>query len=146
MLPLDQAIINRYNAAGLNTSIGQIFDEQQPEGSVLPYTSFENASDTRRFGTQANNAYHGAQVTFTIWGLSKDDPVTGVTVLAELLEKAFQNANKASSSPLSMPNTGGIIYCRLDVPYTAKQASDTVWSATQTFSILYRRSSAPVPA
>lgn len=146
MLALDHAIINRYNAAGLNTSIGQIFDEQQPEGSPLPYTSFENASDARSFGTQANNAYHKAQVTFTVWGTSKDDPVTGVIVLAELLELAFQNSNKAASNPLTMTTTGGIVYCRLDVPYIAKQISDTVWSAAQTFSILYRRSGNPVPA
>lgn len=146
MLYLDQAILNRYNAAGLNVSIGQIYDEQQPEHSVLPYVSFENASDVRAFGTQANNAYHKAQVTFTVWGTSKDDPATGVTVLAELLETAMQNANKAASSPLAMLDVGGIVYCRLDSPYIARQVSDTVWSAAQTFTILYRRSGSPVPA
>lgn len=146
MLYLDQAILNRYNSAGLNTSIGQIYDEQQPEHSVLPYVSFENASDSRAFGTQANNVYHKAQVTFTVWSTSKDDPVTGVTVLSELIENAFQNANKAATSPLAMLDVGGIVYCRLDVPYNAKQISDTVWSAAQTFSILYRRSGNPVPA
>lgn len=146
MFALDQAILNRYNAAGLNTSIGQIFQEQQPEHSVLPYVSFDDTSDSRAFGTQANNAYHKAQVTFTVWSTSKDDPVTGVEALAELIELAFQNSNKAATSPLAMLNTGGIVYCRLDVPYNAKQISDTIWSAAQTFSILYRRSGAPVPA
>ena len=146
MIYLDQAILNRYVATGLLTSIGQIYDEQQPEHSVLPYVSYENMSDNRAFGSQSGNVYQKATVTFTVWSKSKDDPTTGVTVLAELIQNAFQNSNKAASNPLTMTSTGGIVYCRLDVPYIAKQISDTIWSAAQTFSILYRRSGNPVPA
>lgn len=142
MLYLDQAIKQRYSDAGLLTSIGQIFDEQQAEGSVLPYVSYENQSDTRSFGTQANNAYHKAMVTFTVWGTGK----ASVAALCELVETAFQNSNKASSTPLAMSAVGGIVYCRLDSPYIMKQISDTIWSGAQTFSVLYRRSSSPVPA
>ena len=142
MQALDQAIKTRYTNAGLATSVGQIYDEQQPEHSVLPYVSYENQSDNRAYGTQSGNVYHKAMVTFTIWGTGKD----AVASLCELLEQAFQNSNKAVTNPLVMTAVGGIVYCRLDAPYILKQVSDTIWSGAQTFSILYRRSGSPVPA
>lgn len=142
MLYLDAAIKQRYSDAGLVSSIGQIYDEQQPEHSVLPYVSYENMSDNRAFGTQSGNAYHKTVVTFTIWGTGK----AAVAALCELLETAFQNSNKAATNPLAMTSTGGIVYCRLDAPYILKQVSDTIWSGAQSFTILYRRSGNPVPA
>jgi len=134
MFQLDQAVITRYNAVGLPASIGQVFDEQQPEGSVLPYTSFENASDSRFKGTQAN-VYQKALVTFTIWGTSKEQ----IGPLCKLLEDTFHNSNNAPNSPLAMSSIGGIVNCLLTSPYIIKQVSDTIWSGTQTFTVLYRR-------
>lgn len=134
MLYLDEAILTRWNAKGLNTSIAPLYDHQQPEGSALPYCSFSNVSDRKAHQTVASR-YQEAMVQFELWHTSKE----ACGALCELIEQGFINANRASTNALAVPQPDGIVSCILITPYILLQISDTVWQGPQTFKILYRR-------
>jgi hypothetical protein len=140
MIYLDRAILTRYNAVGLNTSIGQLYDEQQPEGSILPYVSLEDASDNRYVRTQTSS-YHEAMVTLTVWHTQKDL----CEQACELIEINFTNCNFALTNPLVLPQPFGVVKFRLSSPYILRQVSDTIWSGAQTFVVIYRRAPILVP-
>ena len=135
MIYLDEAVKTRYSATGLTSSVGQIYDHQQPEGSVLPYVSFKNVSDTRLFSTQAPSIYQKAQIEFTVWHTGK----LPCGQLCELIQAEFLNGNLDPSNPLAMAVPNAIVNCLLMTPYTITQVSDTIWSGSQTFTVTYRR-------
>lgn len=137
MLNLDIAIVNRWNAKGLNVSIGTLYDTRQPEGSALPYAVFENISDTKRIQTPFSR-YHTALIQVQVYHTTKE----ACGALCELVDTAFKNPNVALTNPgtqLSVPGPDGIVQAHLSAPYILELVGDTVWQGTMTMSVTYRR-------
>lgn len=134
MLAVDTAIVNRWNATGLNTSIGTLYDTRQPEGTALPYGVFENISDAKMSQTRYSR-YHEALIQFQIYHTNKES----LGALCDLIDTAFCNPNFASQNPLSIPKPEGVVRANLRAPYILELVGDTVWQGTMTLAVYYRR-------
>ena len=134
MLYIDQAIVTRWNAQGLDASISTLWDTQVPEGSTLPYAVMTNISDAR-FSQTEQSRYQNQMVQFDVYHTSKES----CGALMELVDTAFLHANLAKTNPLSVAAPDGIVRVTIDSPYIIEQISDTIWRGMMTISVLYRR-------
>jgi hypothetical protein len=152
MLYLDEAILNRWNAKNLTTSIpGGVWHGSVPEAVILnlandvPYCIWTDVSDSTSMRS-SNSRYQTSLVQFQVIALQ--DVQCGQ--LCELVEQAFLNANQAASNPLTMAGVGpgqdSVLSCQLMSPYVIEDVGDTVNQGTMTFSIEYGRLAGLRPA
>lgn len=147
MLELMTAIYSRWAAAGLNSSIGNLYPAGEsksgrnatgsPVATELPRAEYEVHRGPPQIKTRNSRTYQAVAV-IRVYCKASDttDGSTLVTTYLQTIFGKFVNSNQAVSNPLVMAN-GDILEVD-DGGQGSAKADDDVWVGVQTLLIRHR--------
>lgn len=144
MIEIDQAILTRWTAKSLNTTVaGGIWSGGfVPEGTAFPYCIYTNVSDNWVGDTPATR-FSESQAQFQVYDVTPDLVGSDLRTIGN----AFIHADRALTSPMQLDASVGHIF---DIRQIGKsvilQESDGVYQGTFTIGIRYTEASGLIPA
>ena len=139
---IEDALVTRWNALGLNTSIATLYPGDwgaAPESSAtLPRAEYETPADTLESQSRGSEVIEQI-VQFKVWGMVRSTVRSNITTILS----QFVNGDRAATNPMSL-STGTIL--NIDRVYgTVQKVDDKLFEGTCEIMIRWRRV-ATVPA